>query len=307
VSDDPLRLPQRITLRYRFAAGRYASRFFAALREGRVLATVDGAGRALLPPRPVSGLDDEPTTGWAEVGPTATLAGFTVVHVPFIDPMTGETRPVPYGFGLVRFDGAATNVYHLVDETDPARLRVGLPLEPVWRAPDERVGSLSDIACFRAAGGAPKAVADRAPRPVAEPPPPPPLVSEQKIDLPFTYTAGPAHRAFLRGLAAGRVVASVDEHGRRYVPARPFAPDGRRLAGTREVAPSGRLVAATVARHRPGAPAFGLVHVDGSETPMLHRLGEGAEALGPGAAVEAVFAAEPREPSVLAISHFRPA
>jgi uncharacterized OB-fold protein len=67
------------------------------------------------------------------------------------------------------------------------------------------------------------------------------------------------------------------------------------------------LVAATVARHLPGAPAFGLVRVDGSETPMLHRLGEGAEGLAAGTTVEAVFAPEPREASVLAISHFRPA
>ena len=147
MTDEPLRLKQRVTLRYRFAAGRYASRFFAGLREGRVLASLDGGGRALLPPRPVSGLDDAPTTGWAEVGPTATLAGFTVVYVPFIDPMTGEQRPVPYGFGLVRFDGATTNIYHLVDETDPARLHIGLPLEPVWREPSERVGSLADIVC----------------------------------------------------------------------------------------------------------------------------------------------------------------
>jgi uncharacterized OB-fold protein len=307
VTDEPLRLRQRITLRYRFAAGRYASRFFAALREeGRILATLDGAGRALVPPRPVSGLDDEPTVGWAEVGPTATLAGFTVVHVPFIDPMTGEQRPVPYGFGLVRFDGAVTNIYHLVDETDPARLRIGMPLEPVWREPSERVGSLADIVCFRPVQRAGDA-AGRAARPVPEPPPPAPLVSEQKIDLPFTYTAGPAHRAFLRGLAAGRVTASVGDDGERYVPARPFAPDGRRLTRTEEVAPRGVLVAATVARHLPGAPAFGLVRVDGSETPMLHRLGDGAEALSAGAAVEAVFASEPREPSVLAISHFRPA
>jgi uncharacterized OB-fold protein len=258
MSEEPLRLRQRVTLRYRFAAGRYASRFFAGLREGRVLASVDGGGRVLLPPRPVSGLDDAPT-----------------------------------------------NIYHLVDETDPARLRIGLPLEPVWREPSERVGSLADIVCFRPVRGGGEAV--RAARPVPEPAPPEPLVSEQKIDLPFTYTAGPAHRAFLRGLAEGRMRASIGDDGERYVPARPFAPDGRHLTRTEEVAPRGVLVAATVARHLPGAPAFGLVRVDGSETPMLHRLGEGAEALAPGTTVEAVFAPEPREASVLAISHFRPA
>jgi uncharacterized OB-fold protein len=304
VTDEPLRIRQQITLRYRFAAGRYATPFFRALRDqGRILATVDGAGNALLPPRPVSGLTNAETTGWVEVGPSATLSGYTVVHIPFIDPMTGVTRPVPYGFGLVRFDGAATNVYHLVDETDHRRLRVGLPLEPVFKPVAERQGNLADIVHFRVrAEGAKPAAA----RPIPPPGGTDPLVYEQKIDLPFTYTAGAAQRAFLRGLAAGHVVASVDADGRRYVPARSHAPDGRPLAETAQVPASGVLVAATVARHLDGAPAYGLIRIESSETVLVHRLGDGAESLPPGAPVEAVFAKGEREPSVNAISHFRP-
>jgi hypothetical protein len=40
-------------------------------------------------------------------------------------------------------------IYHLVDEVDPARLHVGLRVEPVWRDAEERTGSLADIRCFR--------------------------------------------------------------------------------------------------------------------------------------------------------------
>jgi uncharacterized OB-fold protein len=303
-SDEPLRLQRRITLRYRFAAGRFATPFFRALRgEGRVLATVDSAGNALLPPRPVSGLVNAPTTGWVEVGPTATLSGYTVVHVPFIDPMTGERRPVPYGFGLVRFDGASTNVYHLIDETDRTRLRVGLALEPVFKPVGERQGNLADIRFFRVRdGGAPARA-----RPIPAPEQGEPLVYEQKIDLPYVYTAGAAQRAFLRGLAEGRMVASVDDDGTRYVPARSHAPDCRPLARTVEVAPAGVLEAVTTARHLPGEPAFGLIRVDGSRTLFVHRVAEGAERLEPGARVQAVFVAGAEEPSVNAIAHFRPA
>ena len=304
MSDEPLRLTRQITLHYRFAAGRFGTPFFRALRaQGRVLATVDAEGNVLLPPRPVSGLTNTATRGWVEVGPTATLSGYTVVHVPFIDPMTGERRPVPYGFGLVRFDGASTNVYHLIDETDHTKLRVGLPLEPVFKPVAERQGNLADIRFFRVrAGGAPARA-----RPIPTPDVGEPLVYEQKIDLPYLYTAGAAQRAFLRGLAEGRMVASVDDEGRRYVPARSHAPDGRPLTRTQEVATNGVLEAATTARHLPGAPAFGLIRIDGSLTPLVHRLAEGAERLGPGARVEAVFAAGQDEPSVNAIAHFRPA
>jgi uncharacterized OB-fold protein len=303
-TDEPLRLKRQITLHYRFAAGRFATPFFRALRgEGRVLATVDADGNALLPPRPVSGLTNSATTGWVEVGPTATLSGYTVVHVPFIDPMTGERRPVPYGFGLVRFDGASTNVYHLIDETDQTKLRVGLALEPVFKPAAERQGNLADIRFFRVRDGAAPAQA----RPIPPPEQGEPLVYEQKIDLPYVYTAGAAQRAFLRGLAEGRIVASVDDEGRRYVPARSHAPDGRPLTRTEEVPPAGEIVALTRASHLPGAPAFAMIRVGGSATPFVHRLGGGAEDLGPGDRVEAVFAPDPEEPSVTAISHFRPA
>jgi len=150
VIDEPLRLKQQVTLEYRFAAGEYASRFFRTLKEEqRFLARRCPNGHVLLPPRPVCGLCNVATADWVEVGPRATLGGYTVVYVPFTDPMTGEGRPVPYGFGLIRFDGCDTSVYHLVDETDPHRLRIGLPVEPVWRAPSERKGTFADIRHFR--------------------------------------------------------------------------------------------------------------------------------------------------------------
>jgi uncharacterized OB-fold protein len=50
-----------------------------------------------------------------------------------------------------------------------------------------------------------------------------------------------------------------------------------------------------------------MIRLGGSATLFVHRLGEGAEGLGPGDRVEAVFAPDPEEPSVTAISHFRPA
>ncbi len=145
-----IRLEQQITLQYRFAAGRHAQRFFDALRdEGRILATRDAEGNVMVPPRPVCGLSSLPMEEWVEVGPGGTLAGCTIVYVPFIDPMTGQQRPVPYGFGLVRFDGADTNIYHLLDETDPERIGVGKRVEAVFKPQEERMGSLADIRHFR--------------------------------------------------------------------------------------------------------------------------------------------------------------
>jgi uncharacterized OB-fold protein len=148
--EQAIRLEQQITLRYRFAAGRHATRFFAALRdEGRILATRDAEGNVMVPPRPVCGLSSLPMTEWVEVGPEGTLAGCTIVYVPFIDPMTGIKRPVPYGFGLVRFDGAHSNIYHLLDATEPGQIGVGRRVAAVFKPREERTGSLADIRHFR--------------------------------------------------------------------------------------------------------------------------------------------------------------
>ena len=148
--DQAIRIEQQITLQYRFAAGRTATQFFTALREeGKILASKDAEGNVMLPPRPVCGLTGLPMDEWIEVGPDAVLAGCTIVYVPFIDPMTGAQRPVPYGFGLVRFDGADTSIYHLVDATEPEQIGVGRRVSPVFKPREERTGSLADIRHFK--------------------------------------------------------------------------------------------------------------------------------------------------------------
>lgn len=132
------------------------------------------------------------------------------------------------------------------------------------------------------------------------------LVFDQKIDLPYVYTAGAVQREALNGLREGRLIASRSEDGYVSVPASPFAPNGTHLSETREIAPEGVIEASTVAHHLPGAPAFGLIRLDEASHGLLHRLGDGAESLGPGARVRAVWREE-RTGSIMDIAHFAPA
>ena len=125
------------------------------------------------------------------------------------------------------------------------------------------------------------------------------LIFEQKIDLPYTYTTGRAQRAFLRGLAEGKLIGS-HAGGPRYVPARAFAPDGSRLPELEEVVAAGVVVACTTASHL-GGTVFGLVRIGDSPTPMLHHLDEPLE---PGTEVEPVWE-EGAEPSIRALRCFR--
>lgn len=149
---EPLRLSYTARLAYEYAAGRFATRFMTTLRdEGRLLGVRDpGSGKVLVPPRPISGLSGEHLDDqWVEVGPGGIVTGCTIVETPFVDPMTGEERPVPYGFGFIRLDGADTNIYHFLDATTHDEIWVGMRVEAVLKPPGEREGKMSDIVRFR--------------------------------------------------------------------------------------------------------------------------------------------------------------
>ena len=125
------------------------------------------------------------------------------------------------------------------------------------------------------------------------------LVFEQKIDLPYVYTAGPVQRAALTGFREGRLVGS-EGHGYVAVPASPFAPAGQHLRDTIELAPEGVLEAVSTAHHLAGAPVFGLIRIDGASEPMLHRLDHRAPV---GARMRGVWR-EQRVGAVTDIEHF---
>lgn len=133
---------------YRYSVGRAGSRFLTELRDhGRFLGLrCPGCGRVYVPPRPVCGPCYRKMEEWAEVGPLGTLTAFTVLRFAFIDPETGLKKPVPYGYGFIRLDGADTDLQHFL-RIDPKRPpKIGMRLRPVFEK--ERCGRLSDIRHF---------------------------------------------------------------------------------------------------------------------------------------------------------------
>lgn len=145
----PRTIGYRAVLPFHYSAGRAASRFFAELRDKkRILATrCSSCGKAYVPPRPVCGECYLPLEEWVEVGPGGTLVGYTVVTFPFLDPLTGKPRPIPYGYGFIVLDGAATKIQHFIDETDIGKIRTGMRVEPVFKS--ERQGNFADIETFK--------------------------------------------------------------------------------------------------------------------------------------------------------------
>lgn len=134
-------------LSWRYASGAAMERFCAGLRERRIEALrCSGCGRRYLPPRPMCGRCRLRLTEWTPVANQGELMAWTVIYLPFLDARSGETRPGPYGMGLIRLDGADTTLNHYLAESDPGRLAIGQRVQAVWR--EELRGAMDDILHF---------------------------------------------------------------------------------------------------------------------------------------------------------------
>ncbi len=137
---------QKIT--YHYAAGYYGSRFFKELKENKKIYGVKcpSCQKVWVPPRISCPECLEEMNNWVEVGPRGTLIGGTAINHAFPDPITGELRKTPYGYGLIQLDGASVNWAFYLKESDGAKMKPGMRLEPVFA--EERKGDLSDILHF---------------------------------------------------------------------------------------------------------------------------------------------------------------
>lgn len=122
--------------------------FFTGLRDRRILG-IRAGDRVLVPP-----LEYDPETGdalkpeFVEVGPAGTVTSWSWVTKPT------RKHPLdrPFGFALIRLDGADTAMVHAVDAGSIDRMQTGMRVTPRWR--DERKGRIDDIECFVPEGGA---------------------------------------------------------------------------------------------------------------------------------------------------------
>jgi uncharacterized OB-fold protein len=139
---EPLVFTGSITIPFSYAAGAAASRFLVALRdERRILGTrCPSCRKVLVPARSFCAGCWEDTRDWIEVGPEGALVSWTTVHLPL-----PHLPPPPATLGLLRLDGADTDLLHVIGGA-PRGLERGLRLRPVWR--ETRTGSLLDIAHF---------------------------------------------------------------------------------------------------------------------------------------------------------------
>jgi uncharacterized OB-fold protein len=204
-----------IAFDYTRSLGPVLGQFMTGLRERRVLGARSADGTVHAPPFEYDPVTYLPPEELVQVGPAGTVLTWT-----WLDrPLSGQPLNRPFGWALIRLDGADTAMLHAVDAGSAAAMRTGMRVRPRWAG--MRVGSIRDIECFEPGDEAPE----------AELPPPsaagaaPVTMTVTPVRLRYEHTASPGESGYLRGLAEGRLTGQrCPACGKVYVPSRGTCP-----------------------------------------------------------------------------------
>lgn len=134
--------------KYAWSAGEAMSRFLEELQRGRFIArTCNRCKRILFPPRMFCEECFRPTDAWKHIRDTGTIETFSVSYLD----KDAKRIAQPILVGVVSLDGASPKmgIMHYFGEVAPDQLRIGMRVKAVWRPPEERRGSVLDVAYFR--------------------------------------------------------------------------------------------------------------------------------------------------------------
>jgi len=142
---EPVVERQVLKVPYRYNMGKVGSRFFIEIRDHKKILGIKcpKCHITYVPPRATCGRCFSLLQDWVEVSDQGTLETFTVVRYS----TSVQPVPAPLIYGIIKLDGADTGLAHLIGETSPEKLRIGLRLKAVFK--DERQGNMLDILYFK--------------------------------------------------------------------------------------------------------------------------------------------------------------
>ena len=144
----------RVKAEYAWDTGRAVGRFMAGLKQGKILGIkCPECNRILIPPRAFCELCYRPIDQWVPLSDTGVINTFSVSFVNW-DATRRETPEVP---AVIEIDGAGPGmgILHVLGEVGEDltsvlnKVKIGKKVQAVWKPPQEREGSISDIRYFR--------------------------------------------------------------------------------------------------------------------------------------------------------------
>jgi uncharacterized OB-fold protein len=317
--DQPLRAPLEIGFDYTRSLGPVLSQFMTALAGRRILGARGADGRVHAPPFEYDPVTFAPPAELVEVGPEGTVTSWSWAG----QPLEGQPLAHPFGWALIRLDGADTAMLHAVDAGSPAAMTTGMRVRVRWAA--SPAGHIRDIACFEPCrdGGQPETRQPETGQPetgqpeMAQPAGQEPVAMvTTPVRLHYEHTASPGESEFLRGLAAGRLLGQrCPACGKVYIPPRAACPtDGVPTAEEVELPDTGTVTTFCVVnvpfrgQRVPTPYVAASIVLDGADIPFQHLiLGCEPDEVRMGMRVAAVW--KPRgqwDTTVENIDHFRP-
>lgn len=144
-------------LEYAWDDGVAIGRYLEELGNGKIIARkCNKCGRIMLPPRVFCELCWRATDEWVYCKDTGTVNTFSLCHVNWDASRIPEGEPLHLP-AVIHIDGASPGmgILHILGEVEPDKIKIGMKVRAVWKKPDEREGSITDITHFkpvRAAG-----------------------------------------------------------------------------------------------------------------------------------------------------------
>ncbi|PIU63387.1 MAG: DNA-binding protein [Armatimonadetes bacterium CG07_land_8_20_14_0_80_40_9] len=137
--------PGRIKVPYKWSVGEYGSHFFIELRDNKKIwgTKCPKCKIVFVPPRNVCPRCFTKIEEWVELGSEGTLLTYTVVH--YKSPVS-PLEP-PYGYGIIKLEGADTGLTHLLSEMDFEKIKIGMKVRAVFK--EKREGNILDIKYFK--------------------------------------------------------------------------------------------------------------------------------------------------------------
>ncbi len=134
--------------RYAWDAGVAISRYLQGFKAGHLIGrSCSGCNRVLVPPRMFCESCFCPTDRWVTLKDTGTVLTFSRCYITW-NMIQLEEPQMP---AVIEIDGASPGmgIMHMLGEVDPDTLKIGMRVRAVWKPPDERSGSVTDIDYFR--------------------------------------------------------------------------------------------------------------------------------------------------------------
>ena len=137
-----LRGPHILEYPYKRSLGPVLSRFFTALREKQILGVRRADGSVMVPPREYDPETGEALSELVRVADTGVVTSWAWVH----QPRARQPLQKPFAYALIRLDGAATPLLHVVDAGSESAMKTGMRVRARWA--EQPAGAITDIQAF---------------------------------------------------------------------------------------------------------------------------------------------------------------